>query len=187
MRHGSTSATRASAFPSDERLDERGRAAAGALAGVLGQPPVDVLSSPSARCRETAAAAGMGEPAIDPGLAECDFGSWSARTLAELHAEDGDAVASWMTNPDAAPHGGESLARFARRVAGWLDRQAGLKGRGVAFTHGGVVKAALVHALGAPLAAFWRIDVTPLAVTELHCHDGRWTLVRINCPVGTAS
>jgi broad specificity phosphatase PhoE len=187
VRHGSTPATRASAFPGDERLDERGRAAAGALAGRLGAPPADVLSSPSERCRQTAAAAGMSEPAIDPGLAECDFGSWSTRTLADLHAEDADAVASWMTDPDAAPHGGESLARFARRVAGWLDGQARLAGRAVAFTHGGVVKAALVHALDAPLAAFWRIDVTPLTITELHCHDGRWTLVRVNCPVGTAS
>ena len=187
MRHGSTSATRAAAFPADEPLDERGRTAAGALVGAVGRPPVDVLSSPSARCRQTAAAAGVTEPIIDAALAECDFGAWSTRTLAELHAEDGDAVATWMTDPDAAPHGGESLAGFARRVAGWLDGQGRLDGRAVAVTHGGVVKAAVVHALAAPLAAFWRIDVAPLTVTELHCHDGRWTLVRANCPVEAPS
>ncbi len=187
MRHGSTSATRASAFPADEGLDESGRVAARTLAGALGRSPVEVMTSPSQRCRQTASAAGIADPMVDPALVECDFGSWSGRTLADLHGENSDAVAAWMTDPDAAPHGGESLTRFARRVADWLDAQAELEGRAVALTHGGVVKAAVVHALGAPLAAFWRIDVSPLAITELHCHDGRWTLTRVNCPVGAVS
>ena len=52
----------------------------------------------------------------------------------------------------------------------------------VAITHGGVVKAAVVHALGAPIAAFWQIDVAPLSITELHAHGGRWTLSRANHP-----
>jgi hypothetical protein len=39
-----------------------------------------------------------------------------------------------------------------------------------------------VHALGAPLDAFWRVDVAPLSITELHAHDGRWTLTRTNAP-----
>jgi broad specificity phosphatase PhoE len=86
-----------------------------------------------------------------------------------------------MTDPEAAPHGGESVASFAARVGRWLDGQAQLGGRAVAVTHGGVVKAAVVHALGAPLAGFWRIDATPLAITELHAHDGRWTVTRVNC------
>ena len=180
MRHGSTTATRASAFPADEALDGHGRAAAAALGAVLAERPADVLSSPSGRCRETAAVAGLPAPAIDPALAECDFGAWAGRTLADVHASDPEAVVAWMTDPDAAPHGGESLTRFARRVAGWLDAQAAVDGRALALTHGGVVKAAVIHPLGAPPAAFWRIDVAPLSLTELHCHDRRWTLVRSN-------
>ena len=69
---------------------------------------------------------------------------------------------------------------FGQRIAGWLDAQASLDGRAVAITHGGVVKAAVVHALGAPLAAFWQVDVSPLSITELHAHDGRWTVARVN-------
>jgi broad specificity phosphatase PhoE len=68
-------------------------------------------------------------------------------------------------------------------VGAWLDAQAGQAGRAIAVTHAGVVKAAVVHALGAPAAAFWRVDVAPLAVTELHAHDGRWTLTRVNAEV----
>jgi len=72
------------------------------------------------------------------------------------------------------------LADMLARVAGWLDEQSALDGRAIAVTHAGVVKAAVVHALSAPAAAFWRLDATPLAVTELHAHDGRWTVARVN-------
>jgi hypothetical protein len=41
------------------------------------------------------------------------------------------------------------------------------------------VKAAVVAALDAPAPAFWRIDVAPLSITELHAHDGRWTVTRV--------
>jgi broad specificity phosphatase PhoE len=132
------------------------------------------------RCRQTAAAAGL-DPSDDPALAECDFGTWAGRSLAEVNAADPDAARAWMTDPDSSPHGGESLTAFARRVAGWLDAQAQQDGAAVAVTHGGVVKGALVHALGAPIESFWRIDVAPLAVTEMHAHDGRWTISRVNC------
>lgn len=88
-----------------------------------------------------------------------------------------------MTDPAARPHGGESLSALLARVGGWLDAQAALDGRAIAVTHAGVVKAALVYALDAPPAAFWRVDVAPLALTELHAHDGRWTVARVNADV----
>lgn len=178
LRHASTAATRSFAFPADESLDERGWAAATELLGLL-PAKGEVVSSPAARCRETAAAAGI-TPALEPALRECDFGSWTGRTLAELNATQPDAVAAWMSEPTARAHGGETQAEFVERVAHWLDVQATLEGRMLAITHGGVVKAALVHALGAPLEVFWRIDVAPLALTELHAHDGRWTVTRVN-------
>ena len=178
MRHAPTDATRQSSFPRDEPLDERARAEAARLARLLPRR-CEAVSSPAVRCRETAAAAGL-DPTPDPALAECDFGSWAGRSLADIDAADPDAARAWMTDPDSAPHGGESLAAFAGRVAGWLDAQAQRSGNAVAVTHAGVVKGALVHALGAPIESFWRIDVAPLAITELHGHDGRWTINRVN-------
>ncbi len=185
VRHAATPATRAAAFPTDEGLDERGRSDAAALLGVLPEG-CEAMSSPALRCRQTATAAGFPRPQLEPDLAECDFGDWCGRTLADVHAVQPEASTAWMTDPDAAPHGGESLAAFAERVGSWLERQARMSGRAVAITHGGVVKAALVRALGAPVQAFWRIDAAPLAVTELHAHDGRWTLTRVNCAVASA-
>lgn len=176
VRHAATAATRAAAFPFDEPLDERGRAAAGTLAARL-PAGCDVLCSPAARCVQTAAAAGLESLRLERVLAECDFGAWAGRRLADV---DERAAGAWMTDPSAAPHGGESLRAFAARIGGWLDAQAYLDGRALAITHGGVVKAAVVHALGAPLDAFWRIDCAPLSITELHAHDGRWTVARVN-------
>jgi broad specificity phosphatase PhoE len=179
VRHAPTPATRSHAFPTDERVDERGCKAAAAL-GALLPSGFTVVSSPARRCRQTAIHAGLAEPALDPALRECDFGSWAGRTLADLAVTDADGVRAWMTEPEARPHGGESLAAFVRRVARWLDGQAAQDGGVVAITHGGVMKAAVLHALGAPIEAFWRIDAAPLAITEMHAHDGRWVLTRSN-------
>ena len=179
VRHAPTSATRAAGFPEDEPIDARARAEAASLANSLPRR-FEALCSPALRCRETAAAAGVAEPLVVDALAECDFGAWAGRTLAELHAAAPADVAAWMEDPDARPHGGESLSAFAARVGAWLDGEAARDGWAVAFTHGGVVKAAVVHALGAPLPAFWRIDVAPLSLTELHAHEGRWTVARVN-------
>jgi broad specificity phosphatase PhoE len=185
VRHAPTDATRQSAFPRDEPLDQRARREAARLAARLPQR-CEAVTSPARRCRETALAAGL-DPTPEPALAECDFGSWAGRSLADVDAADPAGARAWMTDPGSAPHGGESLTDFARRVAAWLDGQAQREGSAVAVTHAGVVKGALVHALGAPIQSFWRIDVLPLAITELHSHDGRWTISRVNDPLDAAA
>jgi broad specificity phosphatase PhoE len=178
VRHATTSAVRAAAFPADEPLDAAGRQAAEALRGRLGRG--EALCGPSDRARATARCAGLDARVVDA-LDECDFGTWSGRTLASISAADPHAVTAWMDG--AAPHGGETLAQFGARVGAWLDEQAEQDGRAVAVTSGGVVKAAVVHALDAPAAAFWRVDVTPLRATELHAHGGRWTVAQVNAAV----
>jgi broad specificity phosphatase PhoE len=180
VRHAPTAATRAAAFGVDEPVDARGLAAAAVLRDAL-PSGCEALVSPALRCRQTAAAVGLVAAVVEPALAECEFGAWAGRALSDIDREDPATVAAWIADPDACPHGGESLRAFAARVAVWLDGQARLGGSAVAVTHAGVVKGAVVHALGAPLEAFWRIDVAPLSITELHAHDGRWTMTRVNC------
>jgi broad specificity phosphatase PhoE len=177
IRHASTTATRAASFPlEDDPLDRFGREDAESLAGALG-PRSDVyLCGPSRRARETAQALGLASALVEPALDECDFGSWRGRTLEAIHAADPDGAVAWMTDPAAAPHGGESLLDVLERVRGWMGGVAGGGARIVAITHAGVIRAAIVVALGAPPEAFWRIDVSPLSQTLLHERDGRWTL-----------
>jgi broad specificity phosphatase PhoE len=186
VRHAPTAASRAAAFPLDEPLDREASAAAAQLAAVI-PPHGEVLCSPALRCRQTATAAGL-TPTLDPRLAECDFGDWAGSTLADVDAVDPEGARAWMLDPDAAPHRGETLSAFIARVAGWLDDQRQRSGSATVITHGGVVKAAVLHALGAPRQAFWRIEAAPLSVTELRAYDGRWTVTRLNCqPAGCAS
>jgi broad specificity phosphatase PhoE len=185
VRHASTSATRAAAFPVDEPLDEGGRTAATRLAGALPRG-CEIVSSPALRCRQTAEAAGL-HARVDRGVTECDFGRWAGVTLRQIDAEDPCGARAWILDPYAAPHGGESLRDFSARIGRWLDSQTQADGAAAVITHGGVVKAAVIHTLGAPLEAFWRIDAAPMSVTELHCHDARWTLARLNDQIGVAA
>jgi broad specificity phosphatase PhoE len=176
VRHASTAAVRAAAFGADEALDATGVEAAARLAGRL--PRGEVLISPARRAAQTAA--GLDVARVEPALAECDFGDWAGLALAEVASSSPELVHAWMTDPDAAPHGGESLTAMLTRVRTWLEAQAKQDGTAIAITHGGVVKAAVVIALDAPPSAFWRIDVSPVSITELHAHDGRWTVTRVN-------
>jgi broad specificity phosphatase PhoE len=80
----------------------------------------------------------------------------------------------WLTDLDAAPHGGESLATVINRAGRWLDSRAGHTLTAVA--HPTVVRAALCHALGLPADGIWRLEVAPLAVCRLTHRAGRWHL-----------
>jgi broad specificity phosphatase PhoE len=179
--HAATAATRAGAFArGDEPLEARGRAAAAALAEAL-PARCELLAGPALACRETVEAAGLAW-VMEPALADCDWGSWAGRTLGDVGATDPQGIAAWRTDPAARPHGGESLAALVARAGRWLDEQAARDGAAAAITHAAVARAALVHVLGAPAEALWRIDAAPLSISELHAREGRWTVTRVNAP-----
>ncbi|WP_326800163.1 histidine phosphatase family protein [Streptomyces sp. NBC_01808] len=186
-------------FGADEPLDAAGRRAAeraGAHAGASLRTHTPAYAAPSVRCRQTADALGLAaEPEAE--LADWDVGRWRGRGLEELTAAEGEAVRAWLTDPAAAPHGGESLLQLRGRVGVWLDGLTGPAGTGgtestdstnntdstptpthrvVAVAEPAAVRAAVVHALDLPSAAFWRLDVPPLTRTELTGRAGRWNL-----------
>jgi len=177
--HASTDAVRRAAFPIDEPLDERGAAQAAAAADRL-HAAERSWTSPALRARQTAAALRL-TAATDPALRDCDFGRWAGRRLVDLQADEPDAVASWIGDPAAAPHGGESILDVLRRVAAWLDERCRDAGHGVAVTHPAVIRAAVLHVIGAAPDAFWRIDVEPLTCTDLRRNGDRWTLRSTGC------
>ncbi|MEV1024911.1 histidine phosphatase family protein [Streptomyces sp. NPDC050264] len=168
-------AQRRAAFDDDGPLDPAGAARARAAAGSL-PAATRVLVSPSARCRETADALGLAAASARPGLAGIDAGRWRGRTLDEVGAADPETLGRWLTEPDAAAPGGESVAQVCARVARWLGGVEPGSGRLIAVVEPDVVRAAVVHATGAPPSAFWRLDVAPLTVTELSGRLGRWNV-----------
>lgn len=179
VRHAATACARRAAFPLDEPLDRGGRRQAALLAPAL-VPCEWTMTSPARRARETAEVAGLPTAEPDALLSECDFGTWTGRSLEEACVDDPAGVQAWLADPAARPHGGESLEQLAARVKEFLARAIGREGTGVVVTHGGPVRAMVVLALEAPLSAFWRIEVAPASVTELQARDGRWSLVRLN-------
>jgi len=171
--HAATRSTRRAAFADGEAAEEKGLAAAAGLAGSL--PSIaQAFVSPALCARQTAAALGVAAVEKDA-LRDCDWGRWRGLALDEAAAAEPDAVATWLTDPDAAPHGGESVTALVRRVAYWMDG-GGLAGTVLAVTHQAVVRAAAIHALGAPASCFWRLDAPPLSALELTRSSGRWRM-----------
>jgi broad specificity phosphatase PhoE len=176
--HGATAATRRAAFPVDEPLEPAAARATKAMAGEFGH--VDAAwTGPSLRARQTAAELGAVATAADE-LDDWNIGAWRGRTLAELGREAPAEVGTWLSDPSAAPHGGESLVDVVSRAGRWLNAHAEDGIRILAVTHAAVVRAAIVHALGAPPRAAWRIDVSPLSCTVLHGRGRTWTVRAIN-------
>ncbi|MEV4845955.1 histidine phosphatase family protein [Micromonospora matsumotoense] len=191
VAHAHTAALRRAVFGAgDDDLDEGGRQAALALVGpgrhaTLGR--VDVcLTSPSPAAVQTAYAIGL-RPTAEAALADCDYAGWAGRSLADVGAREPEALRQWWGTPEAAPHGGESLAALRDRVGGWLDGQLAPGVRIAAVTHPMVVRVAIVHALQLPMAALPRLDVAPLAVVRLSRHGSRWQLQFTAPQVGSGS
>jgi broad specificity phosphatase PhoE len=172
LAHAPTAGTVTAAFPVDEPLDARGRAWTEEARGLL--PRVgDVRCAPERACRETCAVLDL-SATVDDGLCGWNLGGWSGRTLDALATERPDEVAAWLADQSAAPHGGEPLTALLMRVGEWLARVA--PGHTLAVCGPAVVRAAIVTVLGAPAAAFWRIDVAPLTATDLRGGPHRWTV-----------
>lgn len=187
VRHAITAETRRSAFPATTGaapveacppLDRAGAQAAGALRSSLPAPDRG-WSSHACRALQTAALAGVDVEA-DSDLAEADFGRWAGRTPAEVQATEPDALAAWYADLETAPHGGEPLSEVRARARRILDRAESAGGTTVAFTHGGLIRAALLEALDLPASALWRLEVAPASVTELHPGWTGWRVVRLN-------
>jgi broad specificity phosphatase PhoE len=171
--HASTTATRLAAFPVDEPAAPK--ALDGATLPARLRKPAQCWTSPALRATQTAQALAL-NATIEPQLRDCDYGRWAGRTLTDIERDEGDAMAQWLGDPAAAPHGGESIAELIARVGIWLAGLDAHSGQLVAVTHQSVIRAALLHALGAPPTTFWRIDVPPLAIVELKGDGTRWTL-----------
>ncbi|MFD9213871.1 histidine phosphatase family protein [Streptomyces sp. NPDC059544] len=152
----------------DCALDERGRREAASVKAAL--PPYSLaLRAPSICCAQTAEAVGVAATP-ENALRDIDYGRWTGRTRADIAAGDPHGLSAWLTDPDAAPHGGESVAGLCRRTAAWLGSLPD-DARVLAITEAPVVRAALVHVLSAPARAFWHLDVPPLSVITVTLHD----------------
>ena len=180
IAHGATAATRAAAFLQDEPVEARALSRAAVLGQRLRRTD-RTWTSPALRARQTAAALSF-DPVVNPFLRDCDYGRWAGRTLIDVQTEEPAGVAAWLSDAEAAPHGGEPLSDLFRRVSTWMNERIREEGHTIAVTHAAVIRAAILHVLQAPAPSFWRIDIEPLSVTKLRSDGKRWTLLMSEKP-----
>lgn len=130
-----------------------------------------VYASPLERAQETAApvAERLGtEIKTEPGLIECDFGSWTGGDLKSLSkTKEWSVVQRWPSGwrfPE-----GESFAEMQTRM---VDTVVELCRRHpgeivVAVSHADPIKAVLAHAMGTHLDLFQRLIVSPASVSAV--------------------
>lgn len=165
----------ASDVPADRALTED---CAQRLAAVV-PPATPVWCSPLGRCRTLAAALQARRPelapAVDPRLAEMDFGAWEGQPW---DAVGRPALGVWMDDfLHHCPGGGESVAVFMERVRQALRECLAMRhDQGLWITHAGVIKA--VRALATRVAPVARAQDWP--VDSVAC--GEWTV--LDLPTG---
>jgi ribonuclease H / adenosylcobalamin/alpha-ribazole phosphatase len=183
LRHGATSYSQEKRFSGsggqDLSLDEVGVAQAHAAAEWLrGHGGVHALvTSPLARTQETARHAGevLGlEPQVVDGLRETSFGDWDGHTFAEVREKWPTEVDAWLASSAVAPPGGESFDAVARRVRRTRDRliSAHPGQTVVAVTHVTPIKMMVRAALGAPIKAIYRMELSAGSITEIEWYAG---------------
>jgi|YNPBryBLVA2012_1023415.scaffolds.fasta_scaffold03452_4 probable phosphoglycerate mutase len=157
----------------DSPLSETGRMQARALAAALrGEERGAVFSSDLSRAMETARLALGGAEGViaEERLREQCFGRWQGLSPEDVRRSFPDEWSRYRADPlTARPGGGECVLDLRERVAGllaeWHERLDGA--RVLVFTHGGVVRAAVMAALGLPLVPWWRLRVPNASVTSL--------------------
>src|SRR5204862_6156737 len=98
-----------------------------------------IVTSPLARCVETAALIGAPHAQREPRLVEASWGAWEGKRLSDIREELGAAMAQNEARGwDFRPEGGESPREVLTRVRSWL---AELSAPTLAVTHRGVIRA----------------------------------------------
>lgn len=189
LRHGQTplSVERRYSGRGNPELTELGRAQAAAAAQRLAaqQHGIDaIVSSPLARARATAEAAGqaLGLPVrVEQDLIETDFGEWEGMTFREAMTATPELHRTWLGDPSTPPPGGESFAVVQERVTRARRRLCEeYPGQTVLLvSHVTPIKMVLREALDAGPALLYKLhlDLASLSVAEFYGDGG--TSVRL--------
>ena len=180
VRHGVTPHTVEKRFSgglasANPGLSDEGRAQIRAVADWLGPlaERVDaVVASPVRRTLESAEilAAALGRQVeVEAGFAEMEFGVWDGMTFGEVGERYPAEMKAWLGSTVVAPEGGESFEIVQQRVLDGLARlRESHAGRTVVVvSHVTPIKVLVADAVGAPLEAVFRMELTPASVTVL--------------------
>lgn len=141
-----------------------------------------IVTSPLARCVQTAALLGAPDAPREPRLIEMDWGNWQGETLSELRARLGvEMQENEERGLDFRPPNGETPRAVTERLKPWLEQVAREGLPTLAVTHRGVIRALLAEASG------WDMRGKPPAKLDWHAvhlfglsADGAPHIVQLN-------
>ena len=151
LRHGETDWSGRGRIQgrTDTSLNASGRAALQAVTLPVAHAGMQVVSSPLQRCLQTAEMLGLAPVAVEPRLAEMEWGAWEGRSLQELREQLGEAmVRNEARGFDFRPESGESPRDVLQRVSPWLAEVAAAGRPTLAISHRGVIRVVFARALG---------------------------------------
>jgi broad specificity phosphatase PhoE len=167
-------------------LSDKGRSEAEAAARLLADARIAAIyASPMERTRETAAIISEqlgGLPVtVRDDLAELDFGEWTGLTFDEVRKDP--RWPAWATHRSlSCIPGGETMRDVQRRVveAVMEMRAEHLDDHIAVVSHGDVIRAALVFALGMPLDFYARIEVATGSLSTVRIDASGIRVIAIN-------
>jgi probable phosphoglycerate mutase len=143
-----------------------------------------IVASPLTRTQQTAAAvASLTGLSVrtEPGFRELDFGAFEGLTFAEAQSRYPAELAAFLSSVDVAAPDGESVSSAAARAAVARDRTIARFPRKTVLivTHVTPIKTLLCQALGAPLSAVHRMELSAASLTVVDFYgDG---IVNVRC------
>jgi broad specificity phosphatase PhoE len=166
-------------------LSAKGRAESAAMAERLAREELAAIyASPLDRTRETAAILGtrLDVPiAIRDDLIELDFGEWTGLTFDQVRGDP--RWVPWQSCRSIAQiPGGESWRQVQDRIVGALfDLRRRHPQGGIALvSHGDVIRAALLFALGMPLDLSSRIEIGTGSLSTVRIDDAQIRVLALN-------
>jgi broad specificity phosphatase PhoE len=189
-RHGQTEWNRIERFRgrADIPLNEMGRAQAAATSRriVASWKPVAVYTSPMGRASDTgviiAAPFDLTPQPLEE-LNDINYGEWQGMTPEEVKTRWPDVLDSWYRTPHLTHiPGGETLQSLLERTSSAVHRviEQHPQDTVVLVGHVCVNRVILLHALGLPLARYWRLAQGTCAINVLEASDNDFTIVSLN-------
>lgn len=185
LRHGHTKETEAGKLYTDHSsmLTERGIEQAKRATDWLKQTDANLLlCSPARRVLATAEMLSQElglAPNIVPNLNEQFVGDWEGRTYLEIKKNEPEMYRDWSADPIRnRPPNGESIKDVYIRVEQDLARiiQENAGKRIILVTHAGVIRSALISALGMPIDNFWRLSIPTGSISRVDYSNNFATL-----------
>ena len=195
LRHGDSRPDNVRRFVgrTDHQLNEKGVAQAGRWRSELSGIPFNhIYCSHLKRSLETARiirAENETPITVLPDLAEINLGRWDGMPVSEVRRQFPQEYQ--LRGADLAgyrPYGGESFADLSLRVMPALQSVVQQSVGNVLISgHAGVNRVILCHLLGMPLANLFRLEQEYGCLNILEYTADRWTVRRMNLPVGDGS